>query len=687
MNTVNIMKRHKQSGDFYRKQKKFREKECKKNKGALLKFFESTTQRAVCERDTEASTSATSSQKAVLSSSGGLGEFEDLTNQPNELAVVGEQSESLMEDGSSKGIDILDGQDESIKNYKDIGTWPIFISDNLRTLLVTRGSKAVQNLDYKFAEVNRPRPIDSTKELKGVTRKLSPDWFFLTLPNGEKVLRTWMAYSAFKGSLFCFCCRLFEVVASDKTGFNSINGFNQWWKLNPKVPEHESSPVHNENFNKWKSLEIRLQLGATIDKEAQNVIVKEEQKWRLVLVRILDIIRFFAKQNLALRELVHLLGKYDPVLCEHLTKLKLQKKGSVSYLSPEIQNEFIHCWGNRDRTEILAEVKEAKYFTIMFDSTPDFAHKDQTSQILHYVKLDGTQVQVIESFIDFLETEGKNAEDMTKLILDKIESDGLDIQNCRGQTYDNAAVMLGKHSGVQMRIKAVNQNAQFVACSNHSLNLVGVHAASVAVDSVTFFGTMERVFNYFSSSTHRWKALTDVTGQRVKRLIETRWSSRYEAVAIIKAHYSEILEVLESLSRNTAENAATRSDTGLLLTALQLLSFLAFLGLWSQVLHKVNDAQLYLQTKGLNVHQCAMKVHALESFLVDNQDVLAANYDSTPGGDGARYATGFRKAASQHANSRRSFCWRRRGLEDRALKTSRRPTSFKEEPEWKKPQP
>lgn len=80
--------------------------------------------------------------------------------------------------------------------------------------------------------------------------------------------------------------------------------------------------------------------------------------------------------------------------------------------------------------------------------------------------------------------------------------------------------------------------------------------------------------------------------------------------------------MLESLSENITENVATRSDAGLLLTALQSLSFLAFLGLWSQVLREVNNAKLYLQTKGLNVHQCAMKIHALELFLVDNRDVL-----------------------------------------------------------------
>ncbi|GFU03049.1 uncharacterized protein TNCV_113571 [Trichonephila clavipes] len=51
--------------------------------------------------------------------------------------------------------------------------------------------------------------------------------------------------------------------------------------------------------------------------------------------------------------------------------------------------------------------------------------------------------------------------------------------NCREQAYDNAATMAGCHTGVQQRIKDINPNAKFVPCSNHSLNLVCVHAASV----------------------------------------------------------------------------------------------------------------------------------------------------------------------------------------------------------------
>ena len=103
------------------------------------------------------------------------------------------------------------------------------------------------------------------------------------------------------------------------------------------------SPLHIRSYSKWKELEIRLGRGVTIDKQQQN-IDKEIKKWKKILTRILDIIRFLAKQNLAFRghresvhqenidlmenrghflELVDLLAKYGPVFREHVVKIKM----------------------------------------------------------------------------------------------------------------------------------------------------------------------------------------------------------------------------------------------------------------------------------------------------------------------------------------------------------------------------
>lgn len=115
-----------------------------------------------------------------------------------------------------------------------------------------------------------------------------------------------------------------------------------------------------------------------------------------------------------------------------------------------------------------------------------------------------------------------------KMILKKLENDGLDIKNWRGQAYDNAAVMTGKHSGVQTRIKLITNN--FLK----SLNLACLHAVSTAIDSITFFGTIEQLFSLFSSSTHWWDVLLSITCQGVKRSVETRWNARVETVTIVK---------------------------------------------------------------------------------------------------------------------------------------------------------
>jgi len=62
-----------------------------------------------------------------------------------------------------------------------------------------------------------------------------------------------------------------------------------------------------------------------------------------------------------------------------------------------------------------------------FDSNPDVSHKDHTSQILHYVMIDVDKVKVVESFVNFIATKGKSAENISTIILEKLEKGRNDI--------------------------------------------------------------------------------------------------------------------------------------------------------------------------------------------------------------------------------------------------------------------
>lgn len=546
------------------------------------------------------------------------------------------QSQSEVEDvdknecGADSNCDLSDSE-----VFTDAGLWPMPMTDAVRTEIVTRGSAVIQNKSGPFATTVR-----ASDKAKGCTRSLTTDWFYRHLDNGERVLRSWMVYSRAHECLYCFCCRLFAKDCEQGASSFVNTGFRTWWKLSPKIVDHESSPEHLSCFEKWKDLEIRLNRNATLDALHQQKVKAEISRWSEVLKRLLDAALFLAKQNLAFRghresldgaanagnflELVKLIAKYDPVMREHLASVRLSAKPTTSYLSPEVQNEFITLMAKHVRTEIIKQVKVAKYFAVLFDSTPDISHTDLFTQILRYVKIEDGSVEVKESFVDFIALDAKDAESLTDVILSKITADDLDFQDCRGQGYDNAATMAGKHSGVQRRLVQVNRKAQFVPCSNHSLNLAGVHAAAASPNSVNFFGTLERLYAFFSASTHRWDILKAYVPKTVKRIVETRWSARHDAVFAIKSHYENVIDALEKLTEHN-ENADTRGDASTTLASISTFPFLCFLNLWGNILPEVDSIQNYLQTKGLDLGQAMRAVESLLKFLTDQRDCLVNN--------------------------------------------------------------
>lgn len=549
------------------------------------------------------------------------------------------QPQDSINNNQNSAIANQDVLDVCMGVFRDAGFWPEIITDKLRTELVIRGPETLQNKDGPFAIVKR-----NLGESEHENRSLSRNWFFKKLRNDENILRSWMLYSPSKESLYCFCCRLF---CPDQSSFGRVQGFNVWRKLSPKVGEHELSHHHISAFTKWKDMAMRLQVGATLDHHHQKQIIGETERWREILKRILDGIMFLAKQNLPFRghredlslesdtnsgnflELMKLLGKYDPIMREHLTKFTMGTL-AVSYLSPNIQNEFIEILGSSVRSSIIESVKQAKYFTIMFDSTPDLSHVDQMSQVIRYVDINEGEVEVKESFVDFFPLDGKTAQALTDQILTKLHEDGLNLSDCRGQGYDNAATMAGIHAGVKQRILQLNPKATFIPCTNHSLNLAGVHAAASNANAVTFFGTVEKLYVFLSSSTHRWDILhKHVPAKNVKRICETRWSSKHYAVEAVALYLDKIIDALEELRDGDSETVQTRGDAGTILTAILSYSFISYLYLWNPILEEIDNTQKHLQTKGLGMDSCAIKMKALSKYFEEERNNLVEKAQAT----------------------------------------------------------
>ncbi|GBM35593.1 hypothetical protein AVEN_177671-1, partial [Araneus ventricosus] len=147
----------------------------------------------------------------------------------------------------------------------------------------------------------------------------------------------------------------------------------------------------------------------------QDEIEKEESHWKAVLHLIVNVILHLAKQGRPLRgsnetlnfsdprcgeffNTIELMSHYHPPLGEHIFR---HRKGQVTYFSSKIQTEFLDIISNKIREHIMEEVKEAKYYAVMFDCTPDVSHLEQMSQVLRYVRVVGNVPEITEMFIDF----------------------------------------------------------------------------------------------------------------------------------------------------------------------------------------------------------------------------------------------------------------------------------------------
>ncbi len=146
-----------------------------------------------------------------------------------------------------------------------------------------------------------------------------------------------------------------------------------------------------------------------------HTVGKERWRWSFAENYLLHSI--LVKQNLPLRghhekldssdflnkgnflELLKLLSQYDPVLKNHL-KYAEENPRSTSYLSPQIQNEFISLLASSVRNQLISDILRNKYYGILFDSTPDIAHREQFSEVVRYVDIDFDKktVQIKESF-------------------------------------------------------------------------------------------------------------------------------------------------------------------------------------------------------------------------------------------------------------------------------------------------
>jgi hypothetical protein len=504
------------------------------------------------------------------------------------------------------------GENETEDNMvlSDPGTWPQFVTGDLRGRIVEEGPKHIEKKDFPKDESNRHFTVTN---------------YWRKLPNGEKVFRKWLVYSERKNAVFCFCCKLLSTGSSSQL---VRLGFNNWQFLSKALKSHETSEDHMKNELSWADLSARLKQGTVIDAKAQALFQERVKYWRAVVERIIAIVQHLADRNLAFRGStdqlytlnngnflgqVELMAKFDPIMQRH-TQAITDKTIQDHYLGVHVQNEIIQLLANGIRDEIKSRIRSAKYFALILDCTMDRSRTEQLTVVFRIVRVTDTEVIIEEHFVGFFVVSDTTGQGLTDRVTSILQELGVDICDMRGQSYDNGANMAGRHHGVQALLKRLCPRAFFSPCLAHSLNLLLCDSANSSVPALKFFGTLQRLYTFFSSSSKRWEDLKGVVPITVKPLCDTRWESKIEAVKVPRFHLQELSQALSS-ARDHCQDPIHFSEADSLLKELTSYSFVLSAIIWYDILFQVNASSKYLQSQSVDLEIGCRMLQNLKIYL------------------------------------------------------------------------
>lgn len=283
---------------------------------------------------------------------------------------------------------------------------------------------------------------------------------------------------------------------------------------------------------------------------------------------------------------------------------------NATYISKHTQNELIRCCKEEIQATILARVKEAQFFSIIFDETTDISCISQLSLSVRYVH----EYNLKEEFITFVNAyEMIREEDivsergerrLTGIALGHIVEDlaknfDLDLKYCVGFGVDSCSVMASETKGAIQELKKTALNAQRCPCNNHILNNSLANSSKV-VSCRNASGTMKKIVAFANASPKRHDVFKRELGAAVQSICDTRWVERHEGhlqfqgESIIKMH-----NALEEIS--TWQDRKTSSDAFALMQAIRSPDFLISVVCLSDVLGVTVGLSRLLQTPTLDL--------------------------------------------------------------------------------------
>ena len=380
----------------------------------------------------------------------------------------------------------------------------------------------------------------------------------------------WIDYDLDSRTIFCHPCRQMYEVRDGAKYMKAEDafvrdGFCNWKKAVLKLKIHEATLAHRANVATFQQMvhgdNVLAQLNAAYDKDRRTV--------RECLRQVFPSLQFPARQSLPTRGHVDAECNFKQLLrlrCQDSPSLRTWLERKTSWTSVEIQEEILKVMADEVQRQVVSEVQERRYFGLIADETADISQVEQLSICIRTV---ATNMKVDEKLLGFYALERWDGETVSKAILDVFVRLGIDINLCRGMTFDGASAFSSDSVGVQARIRQHSNSAVFTHCYMHCVNLA-VQDIMKEVPIMRDFLQLVQDIVFLRNSPKRCAIVKTVaqsfqnTQTHIRPLCPTRFTVKYRALDGLMSQMEVVLQALDDIGASASENKIRSTASGFL---------------------------------------------------------------------------------------------------------------------------
>ncbi|XP_064082976.1 uncharacterized protein LOC135198989 [Macrobrachium nipponense] len=158
----------------------------------------------------------------------------------------------------------------------------------------------------------------------------------------------------------------------------------------------------------------------------------------------------------------------------------------------------------------------------------------------------------------------------------------------------------------------------------HTVNLVVCDAAKSSSDATSYFGYLQKLFNLFSASTHRWSTLKKHVDTTLKSWADTRWESRINSVEVVRFQAAKVRDALLEVRASTAD-PAIKIEAQALAEEVESYRFSICTVVWYDIRRKVQTVNKLLQSQCMHLDVAVDILKKAETSLVSYRNTRFAD--------------------------------------------------------------